>query len=148
MIQAQKTTEAGISAVRVDGWDSKCEVFVTEKTRKRLHAREVEFELLNAKSTECYLVKAPNGTPLVFVGIVPLTFMGGSAYIWLLPFEGLKAGYLREMKKLFEVFFEKFTLLVAQVFYCETNEKRFVKYFGFTPTQEANGMTIYEKRKK
>ena len=148
MIQAQKTTEAGISAVRVDGWDSKCEVFVTEKTRKRLHAREVEFEFLNAKSTECYLVKASDDTPLVFIGIVPLTFMGGAAYIWLLPFEGLKACYLREMKKLFEAFFEKFTRLVAQVFYCETDEKRFVKYFGFTPTQEANDMTIYEQRKK
>ena len=148
MIQAQKTTEAGISAVRVDGWDSKCEVFVTKKTRKRLHAREVEFELLNVKSTECYLVKASDDTPLVFIGIVPLTFMGGAAYIWLIPFKGLKARYLHEMKKLFEVFFEKFTRLVAQVFYCETNEKRFVKYFGFTPTQEANGMTIYEKRKK
>lgn len=148
MIQAQKTVEAGISAVRVDGWDSKCEVFVTERTRERLHAREVEFELLNARSTECYLVKAPDDTPLVFVGIVPLTFMGGAAYVWLIPFKGLKARYLREMKKLFEVFFEKFTRLVAQVFYCETNEKRFVRYFGFTPTQEANGMTIYEKRRK
>ena len=138
----------GISTTRVDGWDSRCEVFVTERTKKRLHKREVEFELLNAKSTECYLVKAPDDTPLVFVGIVPLTLMGGEAYIWMIPFEGLKARYLREMRKLFEVGFERFTKLVAQVFYCETDEKRFVKYFGFVPTQETNGMTIYEKRRK
>ncbi len=148
MIQAQKTAKAGISAIRVDGWDSKCEVFVTEKTRERLHKREVEFELLNARSTECYLVKAPDDTPLVFVGIVPLTFMGGEAYIWMIPFPGLKARYLREMKRLFEVMTEKFTRLVAQVFYCETEENRFVKYFGFTPIQEADGITIYEKRRK
>ncbi len=148
MIQAEKMAKAGISAVRVDGWDSKCEVFVTERTKERLHAREVEFELLNAKSTECYLVQAPDGTPLVFIGIVPLTFMGGEAYIWLIPFKGLRARYLREMKRLFEVFFERFTRLVAQVFYCETEENRFVRYFGFTPTHEAEGMTIYEKRKK
>ena len=148
MIQAQKTTEAGISAVRVDGWDSKCEVFLTEKIRNRLHTKKIELELLNAKSTECYLVKASDDTPLVFIGIVPLTFMGGAAYIWLLPFEGLKACYLREMKKLFEAFFEKFTRRVAQVFYWRKDRKQFVKYFGFTPTQKAKGMTIYGKRKK
>ncbi len=148
MIQAQKMAKAGISAVRVDGWDSKCEVFVTERTRERLHAKEVEFDLLNFRSTECYLVKAPDGTPLVFIGIVPLTLMGGEAYIWLIPFAGLRARYLREMKKLFEVFFEKFTRLIAQVFYCEMEENRFVKHFGYTPTHEANGMIMYEKRKK
>lgn len=139
--------EVGISATLVEGWDSRCEVFVIDKTKKLLRRAGGQFELLNAKSTECYLVKASDGTPLVFVGIVPLTLMGCEAYIWMIPFKGLRARYLREMKKLFEASTEKFTKLVAQVFYCETQEERFVKYLGFVPTKRANGMTIYERKR-
>ena len=100
----QKTSkiEAGIQAVRVDGWDSRCEVFITEKTKERLHQAEGSFRFLNTRSTECYLVSAPDDVPLLFVGIMPFTLLGGDAYIWIIPFKGLRARYLRELKRLFK----------------------------------------------
>ena len=147
MMQKTSKVAAGIQVIRVDGWDSRCEVFVVEKTKRRLQRGENSFKLLNARSTECYLVKAPDDTPLLFVGIMPFTLIGGDAYIWIIPFKGLKARYLREMKKLFEVFATGFRKLIAQVYYCQTDEERFVKYFGFTPAKKVNGMTIYVKEK-
>ena len=145
MIQAQKTTEAGISAVRVDGWDSKCEVFVTEKIRKRLHTKKVELGLLNAKSTECYLVNAPDGTPLLFLGFIPAPLIGGAVYVWMIPFPALRLRYLRDMRRMFDVYAKKYTKITAQIFYSETANRRWLRFFGFKDILCEHGLVAYER---
>ena len=145
MIQAQKTTETGISAVRVDGWDSKCEVFVTEKIRKRLHTKKVELGLLNAKSTECYLVNAPDGTPLLFLGFIPASLIGGAVYIWMIPFPSLRLRYLRDMRRMFDAYAKKYTKITAQIFYSETVNRRWLRFFGFKDILCEHGLVAYER---
>ena len=145
----QKTSEveAGVRVARVDGWDSRCEVFVTDKGKEKLRRAGSSFELLNAQSTEFYLAIAPDDTPLLFVGIMPFTLLGSDVYIWMIPFKGLRARYLRELKRLFEACIEGFIRLVVQIPHYETEETRFVKYFGFTPVKKVKDMTTYVKER-
>ena len=145
MTQAQKTTKAGISAVRVDGWDSRCEVFLTERTRKQLYGKEVELKLLNAKSVECYLVKAPDGAPLLFLGFISATLIGGAVYVWMIPFPALGLRYLRDMRRMFEVYAKKYTKITAQIFHSETANRRWLRFFGFKDILCEHGLVAYER---
>ena len=145
MIQAQKIAEAGISAVRVDGWDSKCEVFLTEKVKERLCGKEIELKLLNARSTECYLVKAPDGAPLLFLGFIPASLVGGSVYIWMIPFPALGLRHLRDMRKMFDVYAKKYTKITAQIFHSETANRRWLRFFGFKDILCEHGLVAYER---
>ena len=143
----KKTSKTEVNVIRVDGWDSRCEVFVTDKAKEKLRRAGSSFKLLNAKSTEFYLATAPDNTPLLFIGIRPFTLISSNAHVWMIPFKGLRACYLRELKRLFEMYMERFTRLVVQFNYYETEETRFAKYFGFTPVNEVNGMTTYVKER-
>jgi len=143
----QKTSKTEVKVVRVDGWDSRCEVFVTDKAKEKLRRAGSSFKLLNAQSTEFYLALAPDDTPLLFLGIRPFTLIGSNAHVWMLPFKGLKTRHLRELKRLFEMYMKGFTRLVAQLYHYETVEIRFVEYFGFTPVNEVKGMTTYVKER-
>ena len=145
MIQAQKTAKAGITAIRVDGWDSRCEVFVTDKTKERLRRVGGRFELLNARSTECYLVEAPDGIPLLFIGFMPATLMGGAVYVWMIPFPALALRYLRDMRSMFDAHAKKYTKITAQILHSETANRRWLRFFGFKDILCEHGLVAYER---
>ena len=145
MIQAQKTAKAGISAVRVDGWDSRCEVFVTDKTKERLRRAGGQFELLNARSTECYLVEALDGIPLLFIGFMPATLRRGAVYVWMIPFPALALRYLRDMRSMFDAHAKKYTKITAQILHSETANRRWLRFFGFKDILCEHGLVAYER---
>ena len=138
-------TTGGVTATRVSGWDSSCEAFIAEGVRDKIKKRALHFGLLQTRTTESFLIRANEGTPLLFLGIVPVTLLGFEAYIWMIPFKGLHKRYLRDIYKMFKDYANGFGRLTAQVFDCETVEERFLKFFGFTAFCETSGVTVYER---
>jgi hypothetical protein len=149
MVNAKTVTSevGGVTALQVPGWNPWLLEFVTDRTRARIEERGLTMELLAKRSTESILVLSPDGTPLLFLGLIPFTLLGGEAYIWMVPFRAFGLRHLRDMRKMFEVYAEKFTRLTAQVFNCELQEERFLRFFSFKAIYEKDGTTVYERKR-
>ena len=92
-----------------------------------------------------FLVEAPDGTPLLFVGLVPFTLLGGEVYIWMIPFRALGLSHLREMKVLFDAYAKRYTKITAQILLAETKNRRWLRFFGFKEVLQASGLVVYER---
>ena len=145
MMQKTNKIDAGITATRVDGCASRGAVLVPDMTMERLRRVGGRFELLNARSTECYLVEAPDGIPLLFIGFMPATLMGGAVYVWMIPFPALALRYLRDMRSMFDAHAKKYTKITAQILHSETTNRRWLRFFGFKDILCEHGLVAYER---
>ncbi len=146
MIRRAKAPAPGIRVIRVDGWDQACAVFLDEPLQRKLRDRALTLELLNKKSSECFFVEAPDGAPLLFLGFVPFTLLGGEVYVWMIAFPALNLRYVREMRVVFDAYAKKYSKITAQIFHTEAQNRRWLKFFGFEVVGDRAGMVIYERK--
>ena len=135
-----------LRVTHVEGWDQRCEALVSEKVREQLQERGPALEVLNERSDECLLVQAPDGAPLLFLGFLPLTLLGGEVYVWMIAFRTPKLCYLKEMKRLFAAHAQRYTRVTAQILHTERQNRRWLEFFGFQALFQVNGLVEYERR--
>jgi len=134
-----------LEVVKVAGWDEKCSRFASAETQARLIVRAIHLAFLRENSTEHFLLRKTDGTPVLFVGLMRTTLLGGEAYIWMIPFTSFNVHCLREAKRLFVDQAKKFTKLTAQILPCEQVPERFLRFFGFEAVTVTPEITFYER---
>jgi hypothetical protein len=110
-------------------------------------ARSVEFWSIGYGSFN----DLTNHTPLLYVGVVPISLLGTLAYLWahITP-EGRKAGpaALREARRVADAFFDQAVWDFAA--YCEVDRNknaRFLRWLGFKQVAVADGFNIFWRPK-
>ena len=148
MTEAKYVGPTGVTAHRVAGWDSRCELLLKDELRLKLDSRAEVLELLSKKSRDCFLLEAPDGKPLLFIGFIPFTLLGGEAYIWMIPFPALGVRYIREARAMFMRYAKQYTKLTVQIMRTETTECRFLRFFGFEERYTIqHGLVVYERKR-
>ena len=136
-----------VSAVRVEEFSPDWLAFMNEDARQVFEAHSDNFAALSGRSAEMWIL-SDGDTPIFFIGVIPYSMVGASTYIWTIPFNTFTVRHLKGVKRLIDFNANRFYTLVAKVVIGFSRGESFAKFFGFTPSYEENGMTIYVRECK
>ena len=123
-------------AIEVNGWDWRCLDQVPLPTRSKLEERAADVDELN-KSSQCFLLEV-EGKPVAFVGLRNLDVIGPWRYLWLVPFQSLRAKHIRPILRLLQQ--RRLGRVAAHVF---SGDERFARLFGFEFHSTIKGVPTY-----
>ena len=131
-----------IDALRLDEWNDAFLDLATESARRTFLAKAEVVQQVVAGSNEIWVVRQ-DGEPVCLFGAWHIgSLVAPVAYVWVVPFETLRAVHVREVRKLFELWAESYLMIVAHV-EPDRNAERFLEFFGFNRVDDR----VYERRR-
>lgn len=135
-------TEGKVTARRVEWFDTGWLYLLREDAQRVALSHLDNLWKMEAQSDEMWLIEDERG-PIMFIGVVPYTYLGASRYVWTFPFAAMEARHVRPVRRLIDANMGRFPIVVAQVVKGHTMSERFAKCFGLRYSYDNGNFAVY-----